>query len=85
MLKQNCRKKKAYGEFRHGVVRAIENLRRLRLSLVPESDPREGVLQSMRDKTEGLSNAGEQKAARAPVRKPLISVWAMAEAVGGVR
>ena len=49
----------------HGSVRAIEDLRGLRLSLVPGPEPRQRVLPRMRNKTEGISIAGEQKAARA--------------------
>jgi hypothetical protein len=46
-LKQGRREKTRTWRFRHGFARAIENLRRVRLSLVPQPDSRECLLQGM--------------------------------------
>jgi hypothetical protein len=48
----------------HGNARAIEDLRGVRLSLVPHPDPRECVLQGVREKAERVSIAREPEAAR---------------------
>ena len=56
-----------YGEISHGITRAIESLRGLRLSLVPLPMPGDSVLPGVRYKAEGLSFAGEPKAPRASV------------------
>lgn len=42
---------------RHGIARAIESLRRVWMPLVPHSEPWECILQILRDKADGLSNA----------------------------
>src|ERR1035437_6554634 len=47
MLKQSRRERTGIWRFRHGIARAIENLRGVRLSLVPRPDPRECVLQRL--------------------------------------
>jgi len=47
----------------HGIVRAIESLRRVRLSLVPRPDSRHCLLPGVRSKTAGLSFSREQEAA----------------------
>ena len=54
---------------RHGFARAIEDLRGVRLSLVPCPDPRECLLQRVRGQTEGLSIAGEPETAWTPNRQ----------------
>jgi hypothetical protein len=46
-LKQVRREKTRRWRIRHGFARAIENLRGVRLSLVPRPDPRECLLQGM--------------------------------------
>jgi hypothetical protein len=45
------------GKIRHGIARATENLRGMRLSLVPGSNSGECLLQGLRDKAERLSFA----------------------------
>src|SRR5271157_1916251 len=67
MKKQSRREKTRTRRFSHGIARAIESLRGLRLSLVPRPDPGECVLPGVRDKTEGLSIAGEPETAWAPM------------------
>ena len=49
----------------HGVARAIKDLRRVRLSLVPRPDPGQRVLQKLCDEAERVSLARESKAPRA--------------------
>jgi hypothetical protein len=44
MSKQSRRETKNHGRIRHGVARAIENLRGLRLPLVPRPEPGECLL-----------------------------------------
>jgi hypothetical protein len=46
-LKQGRREKTRTWRFRHGIARAFENLRGVRLSLVPCPDTRERLLQGM--------------------------------------
>jgi hypothetical protein len=46
-LKQGRREKTRTWRIGHGIARAFENLRRVRLSLVPRPDTRERVLQGM--------------------------------------
>ena len=48
----------------HGNARAIEDLRGVRLSLVPFPNSRKCVLQGVCNKAERFSNAGEPQAAR---------------------
>ncbi len=47
MVEQKRREKMWSRRIRHGIARAIEDLRGLRLSLVPGPDPRECLLQGM--------------------------------------
>jgi len=53
------------GRTSHGVARATESLRRLRLSLVPRPEPLQCLLPTVCCKTERLSDSGEPKTARA--------------------
>jgi len=53
---------------RHGSVRAIEDLRGVRLPLVSCPGPRDGLLQGMSSEVGGLSGAGYEKAARAAMQ-----------------
>jgi hypothetical protein len=65
MSKQNRRETTRIRRIRHGIARALENLRGVRLSLVPRPGPGECLLQGMRSQAEGLSIAGKPKKARA--------------------
>jgi hypothetical protein len=47
LSKQNPRERTGNWRIRHGIARAIENLRGMRLSLVPRPDPRERLLQKL--------------------------------------
>jgi hypothetical protein len=62
------RKKKDLRRIRHGSVRAIEDLRGVRLPLVSCPGPGYGLLQGMRSEVGGLSGAGNPKAAREAIR-----------------
>lgn len=51
----DCQEKKAKRRNRHGVARAIESLRRVRMSLVPRSNRRERLLQVLHGEIERVS------------------------------
>ena len=53
--KLNEREKAIFGEIGHGIVRAIEDLRRVRVPLVPCPDLGNGLLLSMQDRTGEVS------------------------------
>ena len=56
---------KTRGKSRHGIARALENLRGVRLSLVSHPSPGKCLLRAVCDQTQGVSIAGEPKTARA--------------------
>ena len=64
-LSKTCRREKnERWRVGHGVARAIEDLRGVRLSLVPRSESGKRVLQNLRDEAQGFSFAGEPKTTR---------------------
>jgi hypothetical protein len=67
--KLNEREKAIFGEIGHGIVRAIENLRRVRMPLVPCPGLGDGILLSMQDRTGEVSKPRIAKATRASGHK----------------